>query len=92
MIIILQQFLGVLLQTIPVAVILGVFFDEEDMRGRKQNYYIGAVTILLVGSLFFSVITTQKSQPSSRIFIGNMLMTFVVLLFCFFISITLRPV
>lgn len=84
MIIILQQFLGVLLQTIPVAVLLGIFFDEEDMRGRKQNYYIGAVAILLVGGLFFSVITTQKSQPDSRIFIGNMLMTFVVLLFCFF--------
>lgn len=83
-IIMLEQILGMLIQTAPVAVLLGEVFDEEEMRGGSRNYYIGAVALLVLLGLAFSLVSVQKGDRISRFAFGNVLMTFAIFVFCIF--------
>lgn len=82
--IMLQQLLGMLLQMVPVAVLLGAAFDEEEMRGKKRNYYIGAAALIVAVGFIFAAASMQKPEGATRFAFGNVLMTFAILLFCIF--------
>lgn len=84
MAVMLQQVLGMLLQTAPVAVLLGEVFDKEDMRGRKRVYYTGAAVILVIAGFVFAAAFMQKPEKISWFAFGNILMIFVIIIFCIF--------
>lgn len=80
--IMLQQLLGMLLQTVPVAVLLAAAFDEEDVRGKKWDYYVRAAALLVTAGFIFAALCMRKPEKISRFAFGNVLMTFAILLFC----------
>lgn len=73
----LDQFAGVLLQTIPVMILAGCPFEEEDFKIGRRSYCIGGVLILVVLAAVFAGIISNFHIDN----LGDYLMA-VILLLC----------
>lgn len=80
----LVQFTGVLLQTIPVMALVGGLFDEEEFRRKKRDYYIGGSLALILLAAVFAAIYSFKDIKDIRRIIGDSLMTAIIGLFCLY--------
>ncbi len=80
----LVQFTGVLLQTLPVMVLIGWLFEEEEFRRMKRDYYIeGSLMLILFAVIFAAVYSFKDIKGLGRV-IGDSLMMVIIVLFCLY--------
>ena len=64
----LVQFTGVLLQTLPVMVLIGWLFEEEEFRRMKRDYYIeGSLMLILFAVIFAAVYYFKYIKSLGRV-------------------------
>ncbi len=78
---ILEQFTGVLLQTLPVAILVGCPLEDEEFRGKRRNYYMVSVIILVVFAIIFAVLAIHRDPDLWWKTFGNGLMGCYIFLF-----------
>lgn len=75
------QFVGVLLQTIPVMVLLGCPFEEEEFRWKKRDYYVAGSLMLVISAAIFAVLYSLRDPGVNVRIVGDTLMMFIIGLF-----------
>lgn len=77
---ILMQFTGVLLQTVPVMILAGCPFEEEDFRSGRINYWIGGSMILVVLAVVFAGVVSNRALRANIANLGDWLMGVIIIL------------
>lgn len=74
-----EQFTGVLLQTIPVAILMGCPFEEAEFRGRRRNYFIGEIILLFILAAAFAAIVGGQYRVDAEENANLIMMVIVIL-------------
>lgn len=72
------QFIGVLLQTVPVMVLLGCPFEEEEFRGKKRHYYVAGSLMLVISAVIFAVLYSLRDPGVKARAVGDSLMMIII--------------
>ena len=83
-----EQFTGVLLQMLPVAIMMGAPFEEEEFRVKRKYYYIASVFIIVICASVFAALAVNRDPNIDRYIFGNSLMgasVFVFVIYFFYI-------